>query len=106
MKDIDAREFNKLRKEKPDLMVIDVRKTDEREEMCIPNTQHLVLDSLLDGEWDTLLKDKNQQIIVHCHAGIRSARAVEYLELEGFTDVYNLRGGIMAYVEAGLPLAE
>jgi adenylyltransferase/sulfurtransferase len=37
-------------------------------------------------------------VVVHCKGGIRSARAIRQLEdLHGFTNLYNLTGGIVAY---------
>ncbi|HLF19880.1 MAG TPA: MBL fold metallo-hydrolase [Bacteroidota bacterium] len=39
----------------------------------------------------------NQEIIVHCHTGNRSARAVEFLHQNGFNNVKNLVGGIDAW---------
>ncbi len=41
--------------------------------------------------------DKNAEIIVHCHHGIRSQRAVEYLYEQGFKNVKSLIGGIDAW---------
>ncbi|NQU52993.1 MAG: molybdopterin-synthase adenylyltransferase MoeB [Bacteroidetes bacterium] len=39
----------------------------------------------------------NKQIVVYCHLGIRSLNVAEFLLSEGFTDVYNLKGGIELY---------
>lgn len=44
-------------------------------------------------------------LIILCNHGIRSVRAVELLQQKGFTEVYNLDGGMHAWVEAGLPVA-
>jgi adenylyltransferase/sulfurtransferase len=41
----------------------------------------------------------NSEIIVHCATGSRSARAVEYLYANGFRNVRNLVGGIVAWLE-------
>jgi glyoxylase-like metal-dependent hydrolase (beta-lactamase superfamily II)/rhodanese-related sulfurtransferase len=41
--------------------------------------------------------DKSKEIIVHCHHGGRSNRAVEFLYDNGFTNVKNLTGGIDAW---------
>jgi sulfur-carrier protein adenylyltransferase/sulfurtransferase len=43
--------------------------------------------------------DPDAEIVVHCHAGTRSARAVAWLRSQGFEDVKNLRGGITAWAE-------
>lgn len=43
---------------------------------------------------------KEQEVIVHCRSGARSAKAQKYLTAQGFQNVINLKGGIMAYREA------
>ena len=46
---------------------------------------------------DELAAWKDRPIVVHCHHGGRSARAVELLAQRGFTRVENLKGGIDAW---------
>jgi adenylyltransferase/sulfurtransferase len=43
--------------------------------------------------------DRNQEIIVHCHHGVRSQRIAEFLKRSGFPTVVNLVGGINAWSE-------
>jgi adenylyltransferase/sulfurtransferase len=43
--------------------------------------------------------DKNQEIVIHCRSGGRSARAAQHLMDHGFTNVANLKGGIRAWSE-------
>lgn len=43
--------------------------------------------------------DKHGEIIVHCRSGARSAKAVQFLQANGFKDVKNLAGGILAWAE-------
>ncbi|MGE9271619.1 MAG: rhodanese-like domain-containing protein [Verrucomicrobiales bacterium] len=45
--------------------------------------------------------DLKKPLLVYCHSGGRSARAAEQLESMGFKEVYDLRGGITAWKEAG-----
>src|SRR6266480_2252466 len=40
---------------------------------------------------------REQPIVVHCHSGTRSAQAVRLLQQRGFSNVYNLEGGIDAW---------
>ena len=40
---------------------------------------------------------EDEQIVVHCRSGGRSGKAVEYLQSQGFTNVVNLKGGILAW---------
>jgi adenylyltransferase/sulfurtransferase len=39
-------------------------------------------------------------VVIHCRSGARSGRICNYLEQEhGFTNVYNLKGGILAWID-------
>jgi rhodanese-related sulfurtransferase len=42
--------------------------------------------------------DRNKKVVIHCRVGGRSAEAIEQLERQfGFTNLYNLKGGIEAW---------
>lgn len=45
-------------------------------------------------QWAQELSEKGEEIILHCHHGMRSDRACQYLASQGFTNVKNLIGGI------------
>ncbi|MDD2720365.1 MAG: rhodanese-like domain-containing protein [Gallionella sp.] len=49
--------------------------------------------------------DKSARTVFYCQMGGRSAQAAAFAEANGFTDVYNLQGGITAWAHAGMPLA-
>ncbi|MCF2442519.1 rhodanese-like domain-containing protein [Dyadobacter sp. CY345] len=42
---------------------------------------------------------KDSEIIIHCRSGARSGKAAKFLESQGFTNVRNVLGGILAYRE-------
>jgi monothiol glutaredoxin len=73
--------------------LFDVRPEDERKIASIAHAKPL------DGEGQMLLStlDKNKAIALHCHHGMRSRAAGEQLLRAGFTNVYNLEGGIEAW---------
>jgi len=48
--------------------------------------------------------DKSQAYLVHCASGIRSAKACAAMEQLDFLTVYDLKGGIAAWKDAGLPV--
>lgn len=48
--------------------------------------------------------DRNARTVFYCRSGGRSAQAAAFVVANGFTDVYNLQGGIMAWANAGLPI--
>jgi len=43
--------------------------------------------------------DRDREVIVHCHSGVRSQRIAEFLQQAGFPRVANLAGGIQAWSE-------
>jgi adenylyltransferase/sulfurtransferase len=43
--------------------------------------------------------DSSREIVAHCKMGGRSAKAVNLLRRAGFTKVYNLTGGILAWAD-------
>ena len=80
------------------LTILDVRNPDEREEASIEGTLFIPL-PVLEDRFAELNEYKDQELIIHCRSGKRSASACMYLELQGFTNVVNLQGGIMAWMQ-------
>jgi monothiol glutaredoxin len=74
-------------------LLIDVRPDDERARAKIEGAKQL--SSEVAAELDAL--DKSTPIIFHCHHGMRSRSAAERYAAEGFSNVYNLEGGIDAW---------
>ncbi len=50
--------------------------------------------------------DDGEPLIIYCRTGARSAQVCAFLAQHGFTEVYNLRGGITAWAQAGLDLED
>ena len=48
--------------------------------------------------------DKEKPILVYCRSGVRSGRTVRILKDLGFKEIYNLSGGMRAWLKEGLPL--
>lgn len=48
--------------------------------------------------------DKNKPVVVYCYAGGRSASAADELAKAGFKKIYDIKGGIRAWTESGLPV--
>jgi molybdopterin/thiamine biosynthesis adenylyltransferase/rhodanese-related sulfurtransferase len=53
-----------------------------------------------------LVPDRSQRVILYCRTGNRSARAADQLQELGYENVANVAGGIVAWQELDLPLAE
>jgi rhodanese-related sulfurtransferase len=95
MKEITASELKKLKDDNADFELIDVREDYEVEEVNIGG-KHIPMGEALD-RIDEIPKDK--KVVVHCRSGKRSASVIEALEQKGYTNLYNLRGGILAYLD-------
>ncbi|MFN2509507.1 MAG: molybdopterin-synthase adenylyltransferase MoeB [Chthoniobacterales bacterium] len=84
---VDAREHFQL---------IDVREPHEYEIASIAGARLIPLGELPDRVQEI---EADGEIVVHCHSGVRSAKAVQLLEKAGFGNVFNLAGGIDAWSE-------
>lgn len=82
--------------------VIDVRTSAEASRGVIPAAEHLPL-HLLPIHQGTM-RDEDQ-VVFYCRTGVRSAQACLFMSMHGRPEVYNLRGGIISWVNAGLPVA-
>ena len=84
----------RIRGSASDVLLLDVREPDERELAFIDPSVHIPLREVPD-RLSELPRDR--EIVVYCHSGTRSAMIAGFLELHGFHDVANLRGGIDAW---------
>lgn len=84
-------------------LVIDVREPVEVAKGKIPQSKHIPLGELA-RRLSELEKYKSRPVIVACRSGHRSSGACGILAKNGFTDVYNLSGGMIAWEQANLPV--
>ncbi len=78
-----------------DIQIIDVREQNEYDFARIPNTTLIPLKTLPQRINEL---DPDKETIIHCHAGGRSARAIDFLQRSGYTGkLLNLKGGITAW---------
>lgn len=88
-------------KQMPNLELIDVRRPDEftGELGHVPGSRLIVLDTLPD-HLDEI--PKNRTVIFICRSGARSARATAFALENGYTSVFNMKGGMIAWNEQKL----
>jgi adenylyltransferase/sulfurtransferase len=94
MATITATELKKLLDEKRNVVILDVREPEEHAICKIPKS-HLIPLAKLPERVDEL--DPEADIVVHCHFGGRSAKAIQFLQSVGFKRLRNLTGGIDAW---------
>ena len=95
MTDINVKEMITRQQSGEELNLLDVREKLEYHTYNIggKNIQlHELKERFPDLEWD-----KNEEIIVICKVGIRSATAKSILELNGYKNIRNLTGGLLAF---------
>lgn len=95
------REAFDLREEEKSVLVVDVRTLAEREKVRIPGSVAAPLGELMQGQFE-LPRDK--PLLLVCAVGGRSYAAGLYLMSKQYLRVYNLKGGIIAWEKADLPL--
>src|ERR1700720_210741 len=78
-----------------DLFVLDVREPHEYQICNIKG--HLIPLGDLPNRVHEL--DSSREIVAHCRSGVRSAKAVTFLQQSGFKKVHNLAGGILAWAD-------
>ncbi len=74
------------------IRLIDVRERSEFQIASIAGAELRPLGQIM--AWMQELGDKEQEIVLHCHHGMRSDRACQFLAAQGFTNLKNLLGGI------------
>jgi rhodanese-related sulfurtransferase len=93
---ITAQELKKLIDADVDFQLIDVREPYEYEEVNISATL-IPMNEFLDRS-NEIATDK--KVVIHCRSGKRSAAIIDAIEREkGIKGLYNLEGGILAYLE-------
>lgn len=86
-----------------DVVLIDVREQSEYDESHIPGVTLIPLGELAQRV-DEIPTDKT--VIVTCRSGNRSGQATDFLRQNGFDNVHNMDGGILAWQQAGLDVEQ
>jgi rhodanese-related sulfurtransferase len=96
MKEVTVQELKEMMDEHKDFQLIDVREKSEYE-VCDLGGELIPVNAIANNV-DKISKYK--MVVVHCRSGKRSANAIQYLESNfGFTNLYNLQGGILAWAD-------
>jgi sulfur-carrier protein adenylyltransferase/sulfurtransferase len=88
-----------------DIVLLDSREPHEYAEAHLDNAV-LVPPAEVVERADEVAPDTSQRVILYCRSGNRSARAANQLQELGYDNVANVDGGILAWQENGLPVAE
>lgn len=94
--EIDVATLAGLRESATPPLVVDVREDWERDLVALTDAQAIPL-----GEIPQRIAEipRDRQVVMMCHHGARSGRAVAWLRTQGYDNVTNLAGGIHAWAE-------
>jgi len=98
--EIDALEVKKMLDAGRDFKLIDVREPSEVQ-ICKINSATLIPLGEIEAKDPKRLNGlgQNDEIVLHCKAGVRSMKAVNALIDMGFSNVRSMRGGILEWSE-------
>jgi rhodanese-related sulfurtransferase len=98
-----AYDMIKHQSERDPVIILDVRNQSEYNMGHLYNAVLIPLYEL-DSNISALTSYVNDKILIYCAAGSRSAPASQILVAHGFTEVYNMLGGITAWMQADYPI--
>ena len=101
---IEASAAEQLIAKEAQLQILDVRTPAEVASGVIANAKTI---NWFDADFATqavAALDKSKPVLVYCKVGGRSAQAADVLVQKGFTQVYNLKGGMMKWEGDGHPV--
>jgi len=90
---ITAKELSEILQKPESIFLLDVRSPEEHAAFNIGG--HLIPLDQLPASLNQIPRDK--PIVIYCRSGHRSQLALEFLQQQGFTDIKNLVGGVLAW---------
>ncbi len=102
VRELDADELANWLSRGEKIRLIDVRTPAEVARGVIPKAEVLPL-HLLPLQANDL--PAHPKVVFYCRSGARSAQACLFMNTRGRNEVYNLRGGIIAWLRSGLPVS-
>ena len=90
-------------KANPNALLIDVREDDEFRKEHVSGAMHIGK-GVIERDIETLVPDKDRELLLYCGGGFRSALAADALRQMGYKNVWSVDGGFRAYKAAGAPM--
>jgi rhodanese-related sulfurtransferase len=101
---IDARDvYKKIQNNENNFVLLDVRTPQEYSKEKIAGSINLPVDQV-ESKIETLIPDKEKTIFVYCLSGSRSTVAVSLMQSLGYTNVFDMISGLLAWRVYNLPL--
>lgn len=93
---VTGNEFEKLASEKTDAVILDLRDAKDFEKSSVENSINISMDEF-EAQSSEQLKDKEQEILLYCNTGTRTAQASQILEKNGYKNIVNSIDGVKEY---------
>ena len=109
--EMTPKKLKSLLDEAEDVIVLDVRESEQRSEGSIPYDDmtkeyfFAVTRGNLEWEINTMITDKDALIVTYCRRGGRGALAAKVLREMGYKNATTLKGGLKGWAKAGYPIA-
>lgn len=95
--------YEKMEDEGEDFRLIDVREKEEWDQSHIADAEYMGK-GVIERDIEKIVPNLEQELVLYCGGGYRSALAADNLKKMGFHDVKSLKGGFRSWTEAGLPI--
>ena len=103
IKEINLEEAAEILKQNPEAALVDVREESEWNLAHAKEAQHLGK-GIFERDLESRFPDKNQELVLYCGGGYRSALSADAARIMGYSKVYSLLGGYKAMVAAQWPM--
>lgn len=101
--EISADEVKEKLDNDEDFTLLDVREQHEWESAHIAGAEYLGK-GVIERDIEEEVPDQEEEIVLYCGGGYRSALAADNLKKMGYRNVSSLEGGFRTWTEAGLPI--
>jgi len=101
IKEIEVAELAQLKEKGETIRVIDIRQPVELNSGIIPGAEALPM-HIIPLRINEFKQD--EKLVLVCRSGARSAQACMFMQQQGYDNVFNLRGGMIAWVGSGLEI--
>ena len=100
---LNAQELKNSLDSNENILLVDCRELPEWQSEHIKGAQHIPM-STFANNYHPILTDKTQKIVVQCRSGGRSYQVAMFLASQGFTNIHNLEGGILEWINQEFPV--
>jgi len=101
IKEIEVAELAELKENGHTIRVIDIRQPAELNGGIIPGAEALPM-HIIPLRINEFKRD--EKLVMVCRSGARSAQACMFMQQQGYENVFNLRGGMIAWAGSGLEI--